>query len=79
MEATTQTSKTYKVVGAAGHREKVVAEGITREEAHAMKDRMKADPMCRGFSIWVEEEPTAEEAARDRELRAWHAGLKPAR
>ena len=76
METTTQTPATYRVVGAHGYREKVVAAGITREEAHAMKDRMKADPLCRGFSVWVEEEPSREEAARERELRAWHAGLR---
>lgn len=70
---------TYRVVGAAGHREKVVASGISREEAHALKERMKADPLCRSFSVWVEEEPTAEEAARERELRAWHGQVRAAR
>jgi hypothetical protein len=75
MEAT-ETTKTYRVVGALGYREKVVAEGISREEAHAMREKMLADPLCRGFSVWVEEEPSAEEAARERELRAWHAGLR---
>lgn len=68
---------TYRVVGAAGHREKTVAQGISREEAHALKDRMKADPLLRGFSVWVEQEPSAEEAAR--ELRAWHGQVRAAR
>jgi len=76
METTTQTTATYRVVGCAGYREKVVAQGITREEAHAMRERMIADPLVRGFSVWVEEEPSAQEAARERELRAWHAGLR---
>lgn len=50
------TEETYRVVGCNGRREKVVAYGLTQADAKAMKDRMRADPLCRGFCISIEAE-----------------------
>lgn len=73
-----EQAKTYRVCGQAGRgTERVVREGMSREEAIVLKERMQADPLCRGFSIWIEEEPTAEEEARLRELRIWHGQVRP--
>lgn len=63
---------TYRVIGSNGRRERVVASGLTQEDARAMKARMKADPLCRGFFISVEAENPAFDA-RIAEMRTLHA------
>ncbi len=54
--------ETYRVIGCNGRRERVVASGLTQQDARAMKDRMKADPLCRGFCISIEAENPAADA-----------------
>jgi hypothetical protein len=55
-----ETEKTYRIVGCNGRRERTCARGLTRAQAEAKRDEMRRDPLCRGFSISIEEEKAAQ-------------------
>lgn len=54
---------TYRVIGGMGMREKVIAEGLSREDALAMAERVRQDPLCRGYWVSVEQENAAVDSA----------------
>jgi hypothetical protein len=49
---------TFRVVGANActGKERVVAAGLSREAAEAMRQRMRRDVLCHGFAVWIEDE-----------------------
>lgn len=51
-------AKTFRVLGMNKRtwKEKVVAEGLTQQEAEAIAERMRRDVLCHGFCVWTEEE-----------------------
>jgi len=59
-EATVRAA-TFRVVGcnARSGKERVVAEGLSRIAAEAMRQRMRRDVLCHGFCVWIEEEKEA--------------------
>jgi hypothetical protein len=54
--AASASARTFRVVGANARtgKERVVAEGLSREAAEAMRQRMRRDVLCHGFSVWIE-------------------------
>lgn len=66
------TPETYRVIGCNGRREKIVASGLSHEDAKAMKERMNSSPLCWSYKVSIEREnPLAD--ARIEHMRTLHA------